>query len=34
MQFKHDGGFYSAYSLAWVPAIYSHAVTRWIKAGS
>jgi hypothetical protein len=33
MQFKHDGSFYSAYSLARALGIDPHAVTRWIKSG-
>jgi hypothetical protein len=33
MRFKHDGGFYSAYSLAQALGIDPHAVTRWIKSG-
>ena len=33
MRFKHDGSFYSAYSLAQALGIDSHAVTRWIKSG-
>ena len=33
MQFKHDGSFYSAYSLARALGIDPHAVTRWIKTG-
>jgi hypothetical protein len=33
MRFKHDGSFYSAYSLAQALGIDPHAVTRWIKAG-
>lgn len=33
MKFKHDGRFYSAYSLAQALGIDSHAVTRWIKGG-
>ena len=31
--FKHDGSFYSAYSLAQALGIDPHAVTRWIKSG-
>ncbi len=33
MRFKHDGSFYSAYSLAQALGIDPHAVTRWIKSG-
>ena len=33
MRFKHDGSFYSAYSLAKALGIDPHAVTRWIKSG-
>jgi hypothetical protein len=33
MRFKHDGSFYSAYSLAEALGIDPHAVTRWIKSG-
>ena len=33
MRFKHDGSFYSAYSLAQALGIDPHAVTRWIKNG-
>jgi len=33
MQFKHDGSFYSANSLAQALGIDPHAVTRWIKSG-
>jgi hypothetical protein len=33
MQFKQDGSFYSAYSLAKALGIDPHAVTRWIKSG-
>jgi hypothetical protein len=33
MKFKHDGSFYSAYSLALALGIDPHAVTRWIKSG-
>jgi hypothetical protein len=33
MRFKHDGIFYSAYSLAEALGIDPHAVTRWIKTG-
>ena len=33
MSFKHDGSFYSAYSLAQALGIDPHAVTRWIKSG-
>jgi len=33
MKFKHDGSFYSAYSLAQALGIDPHAVTRWIKSG-
>ena len=33
MRFKHDGSFYSAYSLAQALGIDPHAVTRWIKCG-
>ncbi len=33
MRFKHDGNFYSAYSLAQALGIDPHAVTRWIKSG-
>jgi len=33
MKFKHDGSFYSAYSLAQALGIDAHAVTRWIKSG-
>jgi hypothetical protein len=33
MRFKHDGGFYSAYSLAQALGIDPHGVTRWIKSG-
>jgi hypothetical protein len=33
MKFKHDGGFYSAYSLAQALGIDPHAVSRWIKSG-
>ena len=33
MRFKHDGSFYSAYSLAQSLGIDPHAVTRWIKSG-
>ena len=33
MRFKHDGSFYSAYSLAQALGIDPHAVTRWIKGG-
>src|SRR3974377_127413 len=33
MRFKHDGGFYSANSLAQALGIDPHAVTRWIKSG-
>ena len=32
MRFKHDGSFYSAYSLAQALGIDPHAVTRWIKS--
>ena len=33
MRFKHDGSFYSAYSLAQALGIDPHVVTRWIKSG-
>ena len=33
MQFKHNGSFYSAKSLAQALGIDPHAVTRWIKSG-
>jgi hypothetical protein len=33
MRLKHDGGFYSAYSLAQALGSDPHAVTRWIKSG-
>jgi hypothetical protein len=33
MRFKHDGSFYSAYSLAQALGIDPHAVTRWIRSG-
>jgi hypothetical protein len=33
MKLKHDGKFYSAYSLAQALGIDAHAVTRWIKSG-
>jgi hypothetical protein len=33
MRFKHDGSFYSAYSLAQALGIDAHAVTRWIRSG-
>jgi hypothetical protein len=33
MRFKHEGSFYSAYSLAQALGIDPHAVTRWIKSG-
>jgi hypothetical protein len=33
MKFKHDGGYYSAYSLARALGIDPHGVTRWIKSG-
>jgi hypothetical protein len=33
MRFKHDGSFYSAYTLAQALGIDPHAVTRWIKSG-
>lgn len=33
MKFKHDGSFYSAYSLAQALGIDTHAVRRWIKSG-
>jgi hypothetical protein len=33
MQFKRNGNFYSANSLAQALGIDSHAVTRWIKSG-
>jgi len=33
MRFKHDGSFYSAYSLAQALGIDPHAVTRWIRDG-
>ena len=33
MRFKHDGSFYSAYSLAQALGIDPHAVARWIKSG-
>jgi hypothetical protein len=33
MQFKHNGSFYSANSLARALGIDPHAVTRWIKSG-
>jgi hypothetical protein len=33
MKFKHDGSFYSAYSLAQALGIDPHVVTRWIRSG-
>jgi hypothetical protein len=33
MRFKHDGSFYSAYSLAQALGIDPRAVTRWIRSG-
>jgi hypothetical protein len=33
MKFKHDGSFYTAYSLAQALGIDPHSVTRWIKSG-
>ena len=32
MKFKHDGSFYSAYSLPQALGIDPHAITRWIKS--